>query len=90
VTFIDDHSATFLEPVGVWRTLSKTHQDDTFFAPQPKIHPSLKIDAEISAHLQIGNDITLNYHEWIARFMFRGRAYNRSKVGFGWKLMAES
>ena len=59
MTFVDDYPSAILYTVGIGSTTSKTHQNEAFVPLQAEIHSSLKIDAKVGAHLQIGNDIPL-------------------------------
>jgi hypothetical protein len=85
VTFVNDDSPTVLDPVRVWRAAPETHQDGALVAPQAIVHPPLEINAEIGAHLKIGNDITLAYHLIVAGIAFRAGVYRTEREVCGLK-----
>lgn len=72
VTFVDDYSSALFNTICIGSAWPKAHQDKAFTGRQSEIHSSVKMDAEVGAHFEVGSNIACIHH---------GRAKAISVVG---------
>src|SRR5215210_476036 len=57
VPLVDEGLAAILNAVGVRGAGANAHEDDPSFSSEAVVHPRLEIDALLSTHIEIGNDV---------------------------------
>jgi hypothetical protein len=67
VTLVDQDATVVLNSIGISRSASTAHQDDTDPVMEPEVHPSLKTRSFFLAHLQVRHDFSRFKHVVIVR-----------------------